>query len=510
MMKRIHFGVIAFFALSSLGLGQVITTNRNPVGLEHNLLFNATTRYTVTQTGSASLTLTSLFDGRFEPSYTDNGVVASSPTVVTIEGLPNYHTQAGAIVGWSTRYWPADHFKVEAYNVYASASQWVTVADYTSTVYSGCDFNTWLPGGSYTKLRFTFFSGTGDNGQLGVSELFFLHPEATSPYAGLFTTASSISSNGNGDVGIGTSNPTEKLQIAGNVSMLIDGCAFDIEKSVRTYPWNFSSRPAGWYRIGTNVGNRANATFELRDEADHSTLKFVVGCSYNALGGASVTVLSHNVYSGAVFKKIRLLTKTTYDAQYLEVYIDPHNNDNLAFFAIVRDNLQDSGWNLNNYDSGSVPAGYTSTEYNVDDLFLVAGVGDEKSFRVARNGNVGIGTTAPTEKLSVNGKIRAKEVIVDTGWSDYVFADDYKLTSLADVEAQIKTNKHLPGVPSAQEVAEKGVSVGNMQAILLAKIEELTLHQIAQEKRTLEQEKQLSDLKAQNTALQARVEQLSH
>jgi hypothetical protein len=104
------------------------------------------------------------------------------------------------------------------------------------------------------------------------------------------------------------------------------------------------------------------------------------------------------------------------------------------------------------------------------------------AFVVKYNGNVGIGTTSPTEKLSVNGRIRAKEVIVDTGWSDYVFADDYKLPSLADVEAQIKTNKHLPGVPSAQEVAEKGVSVGDMQAVLLAKIEELTLHVIAQQK----------------------------
>jgi hypothetical protein len=104
-------------------------------------------------------------------------------------------------------------------------------------------------------------------------------------------------------------------------------------------------------------------------------------------------------------------------------------------------------------------------------------------FTVQDNGNVGIGTTSPSEKLSVNGLIRAKEVIVESsGWSDYVFADDYKLQSLADVEAQIKTNKHLPGVPSAQEVSEKGVSIGDMQAVLLAKIEELTLHVISQQK----------------------------
>jgi hypothetical protein len=98
-------------------------------------------------------------------------------------------------------------------------------------------------------------------------------------------------------------------------------------------------------------------------------------------------------------------------------------------------------------------------------------------------GNVGIGETNPQHKLAVNGTIKAKEVIVETtGWSDYVFADDYALQPLSEVEAHIKTNKHLPGIPSAAQVAEQGVSLGDMQARLLAKIEELTLHQIAQEK----------------------------
>ncbi len=114
---------------------------------------------------------------------------------------------------------------------------------------------------------------------------------------------------------------------------------------------------------------------------------------------------------------------------------------------------------------------------------------------ITGTGNVGIGTT-------VNGTIKAKEIIVETtGWSDYVFADDYKLASLDEVEAHIKTNKHLPGIPSAAQVAEKGVNLGDMQAALLAKIEEITLHQIAQQK-------ELSALKSENAALKARVQQL--
>jgi hypothetical protein len=117
------------------------------------------------------------------------------------------------------------------------------------------------------------------------------------------------------------------------------------------------------------------------------------------------------------------------------------------------------------------------------------------------SGNVGIGTTNPTHKLAVNGTIKAKEVIVETtGWSDYVFADDYALQPLAQVEAHIKEHKHLPGIPSASTVASNGVNVGDMQAALLAKVEELTLHLIAQEKelaRLRETERDVAALRAE-------------
>lgn len=100
------------------------------------------------------------------------------------------------------------------------------------------------------------------------------------------------------------------------------------------------------------------------------------------------------------------------------------------------------------------------------------------------NGNVGIGTltTTTTYKLSVNGSIRAKELVVETGWADFVFAKNYKLRPLSEVESFIKTNNHLPDVPSAADVQANGVKIGEMQTTLLQKIEELTLYSIQQNK----------------------------
>jgi hypothetical protein len=110
-------------------------------------------------------------------------------------------------------------------------------------------------------------------------------------------------------------------------------------------------------------------------------------------------------------------------------------------------------------------------------------------FYIQGDGNVGIGTTTPQEKLSVNGKIRAKEIKVETvNWPDYVFSPSYKLPDLKATEQFIKKNGHLPEIPSAVEVEKEGVSLGEMNAKLLKKIEELTLYLIEQNQKIKQQE----------------------
>jgi hypothetical protein len=116
--------------------------------------------------------------------------------------------------------------------------------------------------------------------------------------------------------------------------------------------------------------------------------------------------------------------------------------------------------------------------------------GNFASVMVTPSGYVGIGTTDPCTnsqapsncKLSVAGAIQAYDVTVNNMWSDYVFDPGYRLAPLGEVAGYIRDHHHLPDIPSAEEVQQKGVSIGDMQAKLLAKIEELTLHMIEAEK----------------------------
>ncbi|MFT3868484.1 MAG: hypothetical protein QM715_08300 [Nibricoccus sp.] len=169
--------------------------------------------------------------------------------------------------------------------------------------------------------------------------------------------------------------------------------------------------------------------------------------------------------------------------------------------------ISGNGWIARDSNSGQVSfsAGNLAISTNIGLTIGSAYTPSIRMFIQGSNGNVGIGTTSPSEKLSVNGRIRAREVVVETSnWSDYVFADSYRLRPLAEVEQHIKMEKHLPGVPSAKDVTANGVSLGDMQAILLAKIEEITLHQIAQEKELASLRAEVTTLKTENSQLKAR------
>ncbi|MDX6191111.1 pyocin knob domain-containing protein [Flavobacterium sp. Fl-318] len=111
------------------------------------------------------------------------------------------------------------------------------------------------------------------------------------------------------------------------------------------------------------------------------------------------------------------------------------------------------------------------------------------------SGNFGIGNMDPQNKLDVNGTIHSKEVKVDMiGWSDYVFKKDYVLPTLDEVEKHINENGHLQNIPSEKEVLKNGVNLGEMNAKLLEKIEELTLYIIDLNKKIKQQDEKLEEI----------------
>ncbi len=120
-------------------------------------------------------------------------------------------------------------------------------------------------------------------------------------------------------------------------------------------------------------------------------------------------------------------------------------------------------------------------------------------------GNVGIGTTNPDAKLAVKGNIHANEVKVDLAVpADYVFQKyysgsstlnpSYQFRSLNEIKSFTEQHHHLPDLPSAKEIQENGLKLGEMNNLLLQKIEELTLHLIEQNEKISKQDEKIDQL----------------
>lgn len=133
----------------------------------------------------------------------------------------------------------------------------------------------------------------------------------------------------------------------------------------------------------------------------------------------------------------------------------------------------------------------------------------ENLFLMQDGGKVSVGLTqTPTcldcneYRLFVKDGIKTEKVKVDiaadNGWADYVFAKDYKLMPLKEVENYINTNGHLPEVPSTEEAIQNGIELKEMNILLLKKVEELTLHLIEQNKQISEQNKRIEQLESNN------------
>jgi hypothetical protein len=288
---------------------------------------------------------------------------------------------------------------------------------------------------------------------------------AGSPTASQWTTTGSNISYAAGNVGIGTSTPIGKLDInAAGVQLRLSG--------------------------GTVAGGVWTSATEHLYLADWNT----------GTKGLLINMTSGNIGIG-----------TTSPSEKLEV--NGNVNVGLSTGATTgygsRLNLRgliDDGdpiW-MSRYNAGP---NQTELRVNIgddvggEDAFTVGnffyGDGQWKTFmKVQNNGNVGIGTAAPDAALTVKGTIHTNEVKVDLNvpGPDYVFEKGYPLMSLEETKAYIDANKHLPEVPSAKEMEKNGVQLGEMNLLLLKKLEELTLHLIEQQKTNQYQAKKIVEL----------------
>jgi hypothetical protein len=213
------------------------------------------------------------------------------------------------------------------------------------------------------------------------------------------------------------------------------------------------------------------------------------GLKFNTIGGGSSQrmVISRNGYVGIGITTPK--AKLHVDQNILtEGNITTLNK--FVFAPAV--NATSEYWEISRTSAG-LNFGYNMNGRIQDVLFM------------GNDGGIGIGKTAPSATLDVNGSFKAnsakingllcaKEVRVALSgspcWPDYVFGKEYKLTPLNELEQFITENQHLPNVPSAAEVETNGVELGEMNALLLQKVEELTLY-------ILDLQKQINELKKQ-------------
>ncbi len=320
----------------------------------------------------------------------------------------------------------------------------------------------------YRSNNTVYITSDGDNS--GSNPIIFRH-----------FTGERMRVNSNGNVGIGTSTPAQKLSIQGdNTSVSVSLSSYNYASSIP-----IGAQFGAWDSSFTNA---AGTKFHRYRGGANSFANGYIGQAY-AGGEWGLDFRIENQTSASNPTESRLFIKpngnigigTTIPSSKLE--IKDATNSQLS--------LVNSTGNLWQFRAGT-----TGSLIFKDD--------NVERIRIDALGNLGIGTTDTKGfKLGVQGKIAAEEVkvAVYANWADFVFNKDYNLPTLKDVEQHIKDKGHLKDIPSAEAVKKNGIFLGEMDAKLLQKIEELTLY-------TIDQEKRIKNLESKNEKLIALVEKL--
>jgi hypothetical protein len=339
-----------------------------------------------------------------------------------------------------------------------------------------------------------------------------------------------------GNVGIGSDNPSTLLHVKGNSSALfLDGTTVnngatskilfgydgvsDFEISHPKYPG-----PAPRYlRIGSVTGtNRAiymhhSTVPEANNKIIFSnSFQFSTGDLGPSYGGIKPGLSGAYIFDDQVSSTSLLVAPPTSILPYTIIpsgYAFSVHSGKSNFGGTVRVNtahtLPDNAVTGMSMATATTGTSYSWIQTEAGKPLALNPIPNADPNNNVNTSYVAIGFTPGTYtvpnkfKLAVKGNIICEELRVQyaASWSDFVFDKSYKLKSLEEVESFIKENKHLPDVPSAEEVAKNGIESGKMDATLLQKIEELTLYMIEQKKQMDVQNAELKKLKEQNELL---------
>ncbi|MFY7669747.1 shufflon system plasmid conjugative transfer pilus tip adhesin PilV [Tenacibaculum sp. MEBiC06402] len=302
----------------------------------------------------------------------------------------------------------------------------------------------------------------------------------------------------NGNVGIGTTAPAEKLHINGSIRGNATGGALRV-KSAYGY-LDLGAQNTSWAHIYTDrpkiIFNKDVYTVSNGFSSYNNDLilktKGTERLRINDVNGnvgigtnnpSSKLHVNGDFYMNAG-EGFRLFGDVNYFGEY---------KDGVVF------EMRDTNASGGTTDGGFVFRGFTTTDNSKKDWMVI------KS-----GGLVGIGTTNPDAKLAVKGKIHAEEIKIDLSVPapDYVFLENYDLKTIEEVDTYIKEKGHLPNIPSAKVMEKNGVELGLMNMKLLEKIEELTLYTIDQNQQIKSTKKQLQKLEIENKNLESRLAKL--